>query len=375
MSYVLGWKTRSNVYLAADSMITSGATSIDTQSSFGERHICEDGVSVSERALKIVADEDLAIGLCGGFRLARNLAASIVRSFRRLRDPEAAIREMIASNGPFSKGCDAKLIIAWRGRPSPRLFAFNHDGQATLHEAGFGEGYQFGSARAMHKGMTWDVLKRFAALKVQEPEAHLTAALGLLQSYGLHDNLPQDGVGGAFTGLSVTRDAISWQPDVLYYIDEPDEKLGSGIATCVRDRNLIVISTITNEPRVFTTTLDGNYDSSHWFKKWGKFAQSYLTNRVFDYVVLLGLKRWVVIVIEMRRALESKMLRFHADGPTESGIHWFELHVDMISALRREFANPLAGARDFRFGFQPYEAGAWAVSEPTEETPRNRGVE
>ena len=72
MSYVLGWKTQSNVYLAADSMITSAPTKVDVQSSFGERHICEGTISVAERALKIVVDDDLAIGLCGDFRNPSN---------------------------------------------------------------------------------------------------------------------------------------------------------------------------------------------------------------------------------------------------------------------------------------------------------------
>ena len=84
MTYLLGWKTQSNTYLAADSMLTGAASSIDGQSSFGERHICDGQNSVAERGLKIVVTEDLAIGLCGDFQLARNLACSLVHSYRRL---------------------------------------------------------------------------------------------------------------------------------------------------------------------------------------------------------------------------------------------------------------------------------------------------
>lgn len=375
MSYVLGWKTRSNVYLAADSMITSGVTSIDVQSSFGERQICEGGVSVAERALKIVVDDDLAIGLCGDFRRARDLASSVFQSYRRHREPETALREMIVSNGPFPMKRAAQLIVAWRGEPCPRLFSFNHDWRGTLHELGYGEGVPLGSVRAMHKDMTQELLKRLFAVERQGSAAYLAAALGVLQSFGIHDYLLDDGVGGSFTGLIVTREAITWQPDLLYLIDEPGKDILSAVATCVRDEILIVNSTITNEPRLFVTTANSENDLAQWAKRWGRFAQSYITNKRFDYVVLLGLKRWVVIVIEMRRASESKVLRFLANPAAKDGVSWFELHTDMISALRREFSKPEPDARDFRFGFEPYEVRPPVESEPTGETPRHRGVE
>jgi hypothetical protein len=179
--------------------------------------------------------------------------------------------------------------------------------------------------------------------------------------------LLDDGVGGSFTGLAVTREAIAWQPDLLYLIDEPGKDIWSAVATCVRDGILIVNSTITNEPRLFVTTVNGENDLAQWTKRWGRFAQSYITNKRFDYVVLLGLTRWVVIVIELRRTLESKMLRFNADSPAKDRISWFELHAEMISALRRGFSKPEPDARDFRFGFQPYEAGPGTGSELTGE--------
>ena len=182
----------------------------------------------------------------------------------------------------------------------------------------------------------------------------------MLQSYGIHDYLLPNGVGGFFTGLSVTSEAIEWQPDLLYLIDEPNKDICSGVATCMRDQYLIVNSTITNEPRVFVTTADGETDLARWSKEWEQFAKAYITNKLFDYVVLLGLEHRVVIVIEMRRKLESRALRFHADSPTEEGVTWFELRTDMISMLRRGFSQPEPDTLDFRFQFVPYEPSSSA---------------
>ncbi len=376
MSYVLGWKTRSNVYIAADSMITGAATSINDHSSFGERQIVDGSDSVAERALKIVVNDDLAIGLCGDFRLARDLASSVFRAYRRLRDPEAALREMIVSNGPFPIQHTAQLVVAWRGEPCPRLFSFNHDGSGTFQELGHGEGVPLGSVRAMHKSMTQELLKRLFAVERQGSAAYLAAALGALQSLGVHDYLLDDGVGGSFTGLSVSRETIAWQPDLLYLIDEPGKEIWPGVATCVRDQNLIVTSTITNQPRVFMTTVEGANDPEQWSEMWSEFARAYITRGLFDFVVLLGLERWVVVVIEMKQHSESKMLRFHADSIGSDGVSWFELHSEMRDALRRRFASdPDPEARDFRFGFEPFQAPGRAESEPPEETPRFRGAE
>lgn len=355
MSYVLGWKTQSNVYIAADSMITSAPTMIADQSSFGERQIREGGISVAERGMKIVVDNDLAIGLCGDFRIARNLASSVILGNRRLRDPMKAMQEMVVSNGPFTNGCEVQLIIAWRGKPGPRLFCFNDDGSCSLREAACGEGFQLGSAHTMHKNITRQLFKPLVAMERYGPAAHLTAALGLLQSYGIHDYLLRDRVGGSFTGLSVTSEVITWQPDLLFLIDEPEKYIWPGIATCVRDHNLIVNSTITHEPRVFMTTVNGENDFAQWSKRWGKFAKSCITTQLFDFVVLLGLKRWVVIVIEMKRASMSRMLKFQSGSTAADSISWFELHKDMVSALRREFSNVEADARNFRFAFIPFE--------------------
>lgn len=71
MSYVLAWKTRSNVYIAADSAITSAPISIDAYSSFGERQICDGNVSVSERAMKIVVNDDRPSIVIGRSIIAR----------------------------------------------------------------------------------------------------------------------------------------------------------------------------------------------------------------------------------------------------------------------------------------------------------------
>ncbi len=357
MSYVLGWKTRSNVYLAADSMLTSSPVSIDAYSSFGERQFTEGKVSIAERGLKIVTDEDLAIGLCGDFERARDLAAMVFDAYGRTRDPLDALRQMAVSNGPFPLQHEARLVVAWRGDPFPRLFSFNQDGHGGIREFSEGEGVPLGSVRAMHKGLTQELLKHVSVLEREGSAPYLTAVLGMLQSLGLHDYLLPDRVGGCFTGLRVSRDSMAWQPDLLYLVEEPDKPIWPAIATCIRDGNLIAASTVTNEVRIFATTARPDSNPFAWFEKWSDFARGYIKNRSFDYVVLLGLSRWVVIVLEMRRALESRMLRFSPASEAANGVRWFHLHSQLIHELRRGFASsPEPDTRDFRFGYMPYEA-------------------
>lgn len=354
MTYVLGWKTLSNAYIAADSVITSARVATEDQSSFGERQICDSNVSVSERALKIVTDDDLAIGLCGDFQAAQDLASNLFRSYRRLRDPEAALREMRASNGPYPMTYDAKLVVAWKGKPHPRLFCFNQDGRGTVQEFGEGEGVPLGSVRAMHRSFTQDLFRRLYKVEANGSAAYLASALGVLQSFGVHDYMLAHGVGGSFTGLCVSSESITWQPDLLYLIDQPEQSLWDSVATCVRDDVLIVTSTMTNQARLFITGLRQD-EAAHRLKNWNSFALSYIKSRSFDFVVCLGLQRWVVVVLEMRRQSESNLLRFNADDNPNDPVSWFELRGSVVSALRRGFAEaPEPDERDFRFGFEPY---------------------
>lgn len=355
MSYVLGWKTRSNIYIAADSAITGRPATHDVYSSFGERHILNGSDSVAERAQKIVVDDDLAIGLCGDFSTARDLASFVFDSYQRTQDLEATLHDLTVSTAPFPMKHDSRLVIAWRSAPFPRLFSFNHDGNGTFHELKDGEGVPLGSVSAMHRSLTQDLLRRLFVMESQGTGAYLAAALGALQSFGIHDYLLTDGVGGTFTGLCVSHNSITWQPDILYVIDEPGNNIWSAIATCTRDGSLIVNSTVTNATRVFTTITDDKGGPSTWWETWGEFAQRYLKTRIFDFVVLLGSQRWVVIVIEMKRASESVVLRFLPEAEPTHGTSWFELHSILVDELQRGFAKPADPlARDFRFRFEPY---------------------
>lgn len=358
MTYVLGWKTKSNVYLAADSMITGASTTIEDQSSFGESHI-KDGVdSVSERALKIVLDGDLAIGLCGNFQLAIDMATFIFRSYRLSRNLEQALQETAVSHGPFPMPMhrDVRLIVAWRGEPFPRLFSFNHDGYGAIHEFREGEGVPLGSVGPIQKGITQKLLPKLFSIESKSGSmAYLASVLGVLQSLGIHDYLLKDGVGGSFTGLCVNHESITWQPDLLYMIDEQVEDLRPCIATCIRDQSMIVNSSITGESLVFMTIANDNNDLARWLVKWGEFAKSFILKKKFDYVVLLGLKHRVIIVVEMKGNAESKMFGFLEESEHNDNNNWFEINTELMIALNREFKNPQPDAYDYRFRFIPYE--------------------
>ena len=46
----------------------------------------------------------------------------------------------------------------------------------------------------------------------------------MLQSYGIHDYLIENGVGGGFCGLYMDQSGIHWQPDILYLVVHPQLK-------------------------------------------------------------------------------------------------------------------------------------------------------
>jgi hypothetical protein len=186
--------------------------------------------------------------------------------------------------------------------------------------------------------------------------------LGVLQSYGIHDYLPQDGV-GAF-GLIVTCESITWQPYLFYFVDEPGSNIWPGIATCVRGQALIINSTITNEPKVLMVDVTGEKDLESWKQTWESFAYSFIKAKQFDFIVLLGTepRKRVVIVIEMKREYESKMVKI-SPGSDSNGIDWLQIHGQVISDLRQDFASPQQDTIDFRFGFIRFEPCSQAETE------------
>lgn len=329
---------------------------VAAQTSFGEAQISETGRSVSERVMKIVTSDELAIGLCGDFACAREIAAFIFASFRRSRDLGAALQEAKISHEPFSIKREARLVIAHKCEPRPRLFAFNHDGHGTVREVLDGEGVPLGSARSIHKQMTHELLTKLFPLESYGSDVYLAAAMGVLQSFGQHDNLLNDGVGGAFTGLCVSRDAIRWQPDLLYVIDEPDTPIAQSVATSVRDGGLVVSSAITRGTSVFSTILSSPEEEAQWINRWGVFVASHFKSRAFDFVVMLSPKYRVVVVIEMKRELASCMFRIRSAATGEKSPCWFEANSEVTSALRRGFdTKPQWDEVDFRIGYLPFE--------------------
>ena len=81
MTYCLGWKTDTEVYLIADAALTSGEPVSSQRSSFGELHVDSPNLKIEEAALKVVRLGDAAVTFAGvaetGYEFARNVYARI----------------------------------------------------------------------------------------------------------------------------------------------------------------------------------------------------------------------------------------------------------------------------------------------------------
>jgi hypothetical protein len=149
-----------------------------------------------------------------------------------------------------------------------------------------------------------------------EGSALLACALGLCQSYGIHNLLLAHGVGGAFVGAFVDASGFHWQPDIGYCLftpGEPDFSEHAGVFPFVRDDVLVVRSLLADgPPRIFITSLGEPLETALIrAKEVDQQCLAALRELQFDYLVFLNTRIPVVAAIEMGRRSEHHEVIMH----------------------------------------------------------------
>ena len=355
MTYIVGWKLGSNVYMAADSMVTGANPHIEPTSSFGELHIEDGRNSVSERALKIALFDNLAVALAGDFERARGLVQTLSRCYRNSENLDSALEQMRISHSPATPGREASLLVGWTGGGATRLIAFNADGAQSIIEAPENSVVQIGSASEVHREITKGLLTHLRGVENKGHQAYIATILGFLQSYGIHDYLVPDGVGGAFVGLSITPTGIHWQPDLLFVTFNAKEESQHVVGTCIRENSLVICSTVADVNRIFRLDIDPADDVESWMSRMAAIAQSFIPDGRFDYVIMLDTARWGVSVFEMKGNETSRMLSFgrlNEDGNSRLVM----INPAAVARMQKPMPGDDATSRYLRFDYFPHEA-------------------
>jgi len=350
--------------LAADSAVTRSVAE-DSQlleapkdtTSFGELNVYESNRTVGEGALKIINLGQVAVAMCGDLRVGRSVVRTLNTAMEHGKDPQEALRVAVRTNGPFDDPeRTIQLIVASPSSPKPTLLAFNSDGNQAIQEVQEGCAIHFGSLSPAYKSVTPQFIELLRGFTLK-PQQLLVGTLALLQSYGIHEHILEEGVGGAFCGLLVQENSIEWQKDILFCIHRGMDQNFNMVSSIVRDDVLVVRSTLNNRCSYFGDSLNSGLDEK-WRAEWWDPAFEFAKHGKFDFIVLLNTQFRIVTVIEMLKQQTSKHYRIvpaKGQRPEEA----FRLDFAFSPTLTEDMIEPIAdrndGSMPLKFNWYPYE--------------------
>jgi len=339
MTYILGWKSGASSFLCGDTAITrdGGPPIAPDQSSFGEASFTKGSRHVREGLIKMINLGNAAIGLCGDVDAARDF----IREFSQRLDggmpSSEALSRTVSNRTPMNSLRSYSLIVALRDAQGSRLFCFNARNDGRLLEIQDGYAVHLGSMSERMKRTT----QKWVGCVVHEfrsnPDHALAVVLAVVQSFGIHDYLMNESVGGVFLGAVVDAAGVRWQKDTLYMIYGPDFQERGAVETIARENVLVVHSSINHRCIYFGDNLMGGV-SEAWKARWWDEAFEHGLHGQFDYICLLGNGQRTVLVCEMNQQLKSANIDLTL-RPTGT-----PRNVDFVLGLRQDVYDKLKSA-------------------------------
>lgn len=346
MTFCIGWKDRNFGYIVADSAVTgAGAAPRAVLSSVGEVHQSgNSGVSIEQAALKIfVAGGPMAFA--GNVRVGLQIVHSTRSAVISGAGPLAALHGAVQSVMPLPLAESVSLIAAYHDGSNPLLVkADTVSGQlqnagAVCHAGSLGE---------EHVRITRDAIEALTDSDGMDPIAMLASVLAMVQSYGIHFNLINQGVGGHFSGALIGPEAAMWQPDILFlfYNSVVPERPVRCVSSTIRGGVHIVESTISNDKRCFTNLSSEELDA--WKATWLPDLTGGCRNPEPGYVAFVDEGAWRVVLLDMagRRVHPDLKLDKPDADPGEP-------EIGLSEQLRELLYRPLPNDAQFEMRFLP----------------------
>ncbi|NHZ44917.1 hypothetical protein [Massilia aquatica] len=341
MTYCLGWRTRHGVAIIADSLLSAAQPDLYqhpeiTHTTFGElqgKTKSKRFSYVAEEGLKLRVGSDFIVGFAGDVGLGRRLMDQFQIEYaagKSLRDAATAALKKIAA----SQSDTTVLIGGYEGKKPVLL---------RIDTAPRGVSYvdklvQIGSVPAAQMGWTAHMAEKLAGMPFNNAsdggnaERLFTPMIALVQSYGVHDNLVEQGIGGAFLGAWVTPDGAQWQRDALYAVHRADVKAAEAImcGVSVRPRFACLISNQTDVVKIITV---GKDDPGTSVTAEADEVTAQFDSALFDYVISINSEKHIVTVIEMKRSRHHRLLSLRPGDTGTIGITWTEQLIAMANTV------------------------------------------
>lgn len=337
-----------SVYLFADAAITKGLPPSTTHSSFGELHVQVRGEYVEEALLKIVPLSDgTSVAFAGDVQLATRIVEFLSDNLETNANSLIVLLSSLdASLGPFSKDRNVELLIATSSPcgDSQLLYWSTVSGLDTSKS----DYYQIGSLKSYHSALTPQVLSILVKGNLA-PDRMLSVVTAVVQSYGIHDNLIEQNIGGLIFGLRTHVGHTMWQEDTNFVLYDPQVTRPILISAFIRDNVVVVNSSQTNDIRVFAHSVSTRSIQA-WANKWESDIKSHLETDRYRYWVFISMIGKVITVLR-RDSLDQEShyvsLRKIAGGRFEIG-----MSQELMSLLKQPLTDHHDGSLPFRLNFR-----------------------
>jgi hypothetical protein len=348
MTYCAGWKYSNSVYLFADSAATKNSPPTTTHSSFGELHAQVRGEHVEESLLKIIPLSDgIAVAFAGDVQLATSIIAFLRENLEaNASDLRSLLSSITTSLGPFPRDREVGLLLAASGSlGEPQLLYWN---TVTGLDASESDYYQIGSLTSYHSALTPQVLSLLDRGNLA-PDRLLSVLTAVVQSYGVHDNLIEQNIGGLIFGLRTYAGQTIWQEDTNYVLYLPQVKGPIWVSAFVRDNVVVLSSSQTNDIRCLAHSVS-TPSIQAWIDKWQGHVKSHLETDRYRYWVFISMLGKVITVLR-RDNLDGQSryvsLRKTGDGKFDMGISG-----ELMSLLKQPLTDMQDGSLPFRLNFR-----------------------
>ncbi|MGJ7546148.1 hypothetical protein [Variovorax sp. LT1R16] len=316
----------------ADSAITfqTGAPGTGGVSSFGEAARMTPSGYVQEGLQKLmVVSEDCVIAYAGDVRRATEVGALFKTLHRPLSSIEGTVAAVAASID-LTHSDLFEFLIARQTDAGAELWRWRSDSpvpKVIENEA------SIGSLESWHTDMTKQVVLLLSNGALDERRM-LLSVTALIQSYGLHDPLFDQGVGGAICSLRLTPFGVEWLPDSNFLVVTNEMTTGHVITILHRSHAMVVSSSYetTIGPMAYLNSVT-HPSADAWFEHWAVVIKRQLDAAAARYWIFLS-PEWLNILIVDAEDVTNilPICRILPTAPGQYEVAFHDLLADVIRA-------------------------------------------
>lgn len=379
VTYCVVWKTGSAAFIAADSAITSyggnvsgnpkGASSLGQQQGYlnSKKYVCEG-------AFKIFKSSNSALCLSGDVDFGHKILNLVMVHLENGVPPFEALT-LAHSNYPDFKDRPAIKIAAISFDSEPRItvltnlqknFVSNHEHYVELGSPPL----DLKQYTMVFHNAFYDSWKDESRLYEKANEFMLIRMLSLLQIYGMHNRtLPNNGIGGSFTGLYITEQGIYEQPDICYVLCGETPELGDSSCTLIQMKSDHFCIVNTGMCLSIGNGLIKTQDDLERLDMSLTEAMQVFDSGRFDYVVILNKSRHTATALQMDKQLHHSLLSIDVCDENEGAIG-FAFSKKLIKLVNDNY-EIIDAPRYAVIAFIGFEEAPRAIIEEFEQVVRN----